>query len=280
MDQASVETGLADLLLPAIRFFNSIDSTNNEAWRWMDAGAPHGALVIADEQTAGRGRLQRRWVTVSTGGLAFSMALLAPPLQSIHLSRLTGLGALAACQALQILYKLPAKIKWPNDILLDDRKTGGVLVEARWTGGDLKAAVIGIGINIASISITPENLPPETLNFPVTCVERALGQPVERMELLHAILQSFFSWFSRLDSNEVIQAWEDNLAYRGQWVELSPGHLNLSTHRGTDLSGNRMGKVIGLTSDGSLRLSDKSGKLFTVQAGEIHLRPNTPTTPG
>lgn len=272
MDQASVETCLADLHLPALRFFTTIDSTNDEAWRWMDAEAPHGALVLADEQTAGRGRLQRRWVTVPDSGLAFSLLLLPPALQPSLISRLTGLGALAACQAFQQLFGLAAKIKWPNDILLENGKVGGVLVEARWSGAQLTAAVIGIGINIAPVSINPGNLPPETLNFPVTCVENAVGHPVDRMEILHAILQELISGQSRLDSSEFLQAWEDNLAFRGQWVELSQG-----AH---DLSGIRIGKVIGLDSDGSLRISDRSGKLATVQVGEIHLRPITPSTTG
>ena len=274
MDQASLESCLADLYLPAIRFFETIDSTNDEAWRWMDAGAPHGALVVADEQIAGRGRLQRRWMTVAGGGLAFSLVLLSPPLEAANISRLTGLGALAACLALQELYKLPAIIKWPNDILLRDRKAGGVLAEARWSGGDLRAAVIGIGINIASESINPANLPADGLNFPVTCVENALGQPVERMTLLHTILQEFYNWLPSLASGKFIKAWEDNLAYRGQWVELSPVAPNPSAYQSADTSGSLLGKVIGLTSDGALHVLNQSGRELSILMGEIHLRPS------
>ncbi len=80
MDQPSLESALADLNLPAIRFFTSIDSTNDEAWRWIDAGAPHRALVIADEQTAGRGRFQRHWVTTAGKWAGFQpgLALTSP----------------------------------------------------------------------------------------------------------------------------------------------------------------------------------------------------------
>lgn len=273
MDQPSLESTLADLNLPAIRFFSSIGSTNHEAWRWIDTGAPHCALVIADAQTAGRGRFQRRWITTAGSGLAFSLILLSPPLDPLLVHRLTGLGALAICNALKIKFALPAQIKWPNDILLDQRKSAGVLVEARWDGEKLKAAILGIGINIASESVNPVNLPAEGLNFPATCVENELGHPVDRLELLHAILQEFFSWLPRLSSPDLIHAWEDSLAYHDQWVELSAINSAQPSHRGDTPPPIQVGKVIGLTPDGSLKLLTRSGKLVTAQVGEIHLRP-------
>jgi BirA family transcriptional regulator, biotin operon repressor / biotin---[acetyl-CoA-carboxylase] ligase len=273
MDQASLESVLADLHLPAIRFFNSIDSTNAEAWRWIEAGAPHAALVIADEQTAGRGRLQRHWTTVAGSGLAFSMAVLPPSLELANYSRLTGLGALAACQALQTYFSLPARIKWPNDILLEGRKAGGVLVESRWSGDVMNAVVIGIGINIAPESIDPHNLPPQSLNFPVACIEGVLKRPVDRIELLHVVLQKLLDWLPRLASGQFIRTWEDYLAYRGQWVEISHGEVDSNAVQSLGSPKIRIGKVMGLTSDGSLQLSSRSKKVFTVQGGEIHLRP-------
>jgi len=272
VDQPSLESSLSDLPLSAISFFNSIDSTNDEAWRWVERGAPHPALVIADEQTAGRGRFQRRWVTSAGSSLAFSLILHSPPFDPQLLTRFTGLGALAVSQALEHDYRLPAQVKWPNDILLGGRKTGGVLVESRWQGQDLIAVVIGVGINIASQSISPAILPPPGLNFPATCVEEELGHPVDRMALLHTVLREFFDWNQKVATPEFLRAWENRLAFRGQWVEwvaetspmpASPGHApsQLAT-----------GKVDGLADDGSLRLIDRSGKSFTVHAGEIRLR--------
>lgn len=276
MHLSDLQSSLADLHLPAIRFFNSIDSTNNEAWRWVAEAAPHGALVIAEEQTAGRGRLNRTWITRPGTGLAFSLVLLAPPLGGRLLSRLTGLGALAACLAMQSEYSLPAQIKWPNDILLDERKTGGVLVEMHWHGPELQGVVIGIGINIAPESINPDFLAPQSLAFPATCIETSLGHPVDRMKLLHAILQAFFDWLPRLGSSEFIQAWEANLAYRGQWVELSTA-TEARPARGLNARRDAMiGKEIGLAEDGSLQLRTNTGELVSVQAGEIHLRPTFP----
>jgi BirA family biotin operon repressor/biotin-[acetyl-CoA-carboxylase] ligase len=274
MDLPSLESALADLNLPAIRFFPSIGSTNDEAWRWVDAGAPHCALVVADEQTSGRGRLQRHWVTKAGSALAFSLVLQSPPLTPQRILRLTGLGALAICNALRAKYALSAQIKWPNDILLNQRKVAGILVEARWDGKILKAAIMGIGINIAPESVSPVNLPAEGLNFPATCVENALGHPVDHLELLSASLQEFFSWLPRLSSQEFIHQWEANLAYHDQWVELSVENTAQSSRPEASSPPLRVGKVIGLNPDGSLKLLTRSGELMTAQVGEIHLRPN------
>ncbi len=280
MDQASLQSNLADLALPAVRFFPTIGSTNDEAWRWVEAGAPHGALVIAEEQTAGRGRMRRQWVTAAGCGLAFSLVLRSLPLASHLLSRLTGLGAVAVCQTLHHHYSLPAQVKWPNDILLAQRKAGGVLVELRWNGGDLTAAVIGIGVNITHQAINPQVLPLESLDFPATSVEDELGTPVDRLVLLHGILQEFFNWLPRLASPDFMHVWETSLAYRGQWVELYADNNVSSPNGGSVTVPTVIGKVIGLTGDGSLQLRTHVGEGITARIGEIRLRPAAGVPPG
>jgi len=273
MDQHSLESALADIHLPAIHFFPTIGSTNDQAWRWVDSGAPHCALVIADEQTAGRGRLQRRWVTVAGSGLAYSLVLKSPPLEAHLVQRLTGLAALTLCNVLRTKYGLSAQIKWPNDILLNQRKLAGVLVEARWDGDTLKAAVIGIGINIAPESVNPISLPVEGLNFPATCVEDGLGYPVDRLELLRLSLLELLDWLPRLSSQDFIDRWEASLAYLDQWVELIVDPTTPSASQEVVTPPIQLGKVIGLTPEGSLKLMTTSGKLVIVQVGEIYLRP-------
>jgi BirA family biotin operon repressor/biotin-[acetyl-CoA-carboxylase] ligase len=276
MDQTSVESFLSKLNLPAVCYFKSIGSTNDEAWDWVDAAAPHTALVVAEEQTAGRGRFQRRWITARGSGLAISLILRSPPLDPQQVHFLTGLGALAVNQALRVKFGLAAQVKWPNDVLLNQRKTAGVLVESRWDGEDLKAAVIGIGINIAPESVDPVNLSPAGLNFPATCVEGELGHPVDHLELLRAILEQFFSWLPLLASPDFIHAWEDSLAYKDQWVELSLDYPVLSAHQAAASRPAYIGKLVGLTMDGSLKLLTKSGDLVTAQVGELHLRLSPP----
>jgi BirA family biotin operon repressor/biotin-[acetyl-CoA-carboxylase] ligase len=279
MDQLSLDAVLADLHLPAVRFFNSIDSTNDEAWRWVRNGAPHAALVIADQQTAGRGRMKRQWLTVAGAGLAFSLILHSPPLEPRSVPRLNGLGALAACQALASQYSLPAQVKWPNDILLQQRKAGGVLVETWWNGDLLQTAVIGIGINIAPQSLEPHLLPPAGLRMPAISVESVLGKPVDRLILLHAILERFFAWLSRLSSPGFIHLWENHLAYRDQWVELTYEAQPAGSLPTPGAPRPALGKVIGLNSDGALKLLTESGKIMLAHAGEVHLR-SAATQPG
>jgi BirA family biotin operon repressor/biotin-[acetyl-CoA-carboxylase] ligase len=273
MNQPSVEAVLRDLHLPSIRFFPTIDSTNDEAWRWVEASAPHGALVIADEQSAGRGRLQRRWISIAGSGLAFSLVLRSPPLDGHLAGRLVGLAAVAICRAIESNIDLQAQIKWPNDILIDQRKTAGILVESRWEGENLVAAVIGIGINIAPESINTVNLPPASLNYPVTCVEAVAGHPVDRLGLLNATLQEVFYWLPSLATPAFMIEWDRRLAYSGEWVELTMESPRQSTSSWPIL---QTGKLIGLNEDGSIKLQTASGELIAARVGDLRLRPAYP----
>ena len=273
MDHQSLESTLADLHLSGIRFYPTIGSTNDEASKWIEAGAPHLSLVIADEQTAGRGRSNRRWISAPGAGLAFSLILLAPPFNSHLLSRLPGLGAVAVQNALHKKLSLSAQIKWPNDILINQKKAGGVLVEVRWHGEFPEGIIIGIGINIAPESISSISLPPEGLNFPATCVESVLGHPVNRLELLHAILQELLFWLPCISSPEFIREWESCLAFFGQQVEIFTGETPAYVIPGNDFPNLKAGKVIGLSQDGSLKLITPTDEVVTVSIGEVHLRP-------
>jgi len=274
MDWPSLQSSLADLHLPAIRFFTSIDSTNDEAQRWMAAGAPNLALVVADEQTAGRGRAQRHWLTPPGAALAFSLVLLSPPFEPQLLSRLSGLGAVAVRHALEKRYALHPQIKWPNDVLLNQHKIAGILVEAQWSGDNLSGVIVGIGINIAPESCSAVHLLPEGMNFPATCVEAILGNAVNRLDLLHDVLEEFIiNWLPRLSSPDFIQDWEASLAYRNQWVELYETDVAVSPTEKVTVKPIETGMLIGLAPNGSLRLLNGDGKLVTTAVGEVHLRP-------
>ncbi|MEN4100610.1 MAG: biotin--[acetyl-CoA-carboxylase] ligase, partial [Anaerolineaceae bacterium] len=118
---------LAGLPVSELRYFDSIGSTNDEALRWAEQGAPDAALVVADTQTAGRGRMDRRWVTRPGVALAFSLALRPTPVEASALGLFSPLGALAVAAALRENYGLLAEVKWPNDVLLERRKCCGIL---------------------------------------------------------------------------------------------------------------------------------------------------------
>ena len=264
MNEATLKELLAGLNLGSIRYIDSTGSTNDDAARWAEAGAPHLSVVVADEQTAGRGRQGRSWYTPPGSALAFSLILSSVGQDGILpnevIPRLTALGALAVCAALRQEHNLDPQIKWPNDVLLDGRKVAGVLVEAIWQGERLAAVILGIGINIAIQSVPPQ----EALFFPATCVESAMGVPVDRWALLRIVLTALVEWLPRLASADFLQTWERQLAYRGEWVRVTFG-------QGSALEG----QLLGLETTGALRLRLPSGEQTAIQFGELSLRPIT-----
>ena len=261
MDQKSIETRLADLPLGGIRYFETISSTNNEAAAWTAQDAADFSLVIADEQTEGRGRGGRKWFTYPESALAFSLILrpkeTEQQLNAQILQRFTGLGALGINQAMQKQYGLTAEIKWPNDVLVNRRKACGILAEADWIGDQLSAMILGIGINVA-----PSSLPPaEVLHYPATCIETELGKVIDRIELLRAVLVEIIHWRTRLITDDFLQTWEAKLAFRGELVQV------FSTGLVAGLL--QEGRLLGLSPNGALKLRITSGEVIAIQNGEI-----------
>ncbi len=282
MVQQTLAERLADLPLGAWRYFDRVGSTNDLAARWAEAGAPDLSLVVADEQTAGRGRSGRRWYTPAGAALAFSlvlrpqewMAATRPTMVKEHdqtraetslphsaITRLTALGALAICDALRQRALSPT-IKWPNDVLLRGRKVAGVLVEMQWQGDMPQAAILGIGINVASSSVPSEDL----LDFPATCIEAVLQQTLDRWELLHDVLVALMRWRSQVTTAKFLQAWEEHLSYRGEEVCI------LSTTPCAQREVIVEGTLIGLYEDGSLKIRTSDGALHAIPFGELRLR--------
>ncbi len=178
----------------AYRYLPSTGSTNDDARIWLDEGAADLSIVVADEQTKGRGRFERKWHTRAGAALASSLILLPTEQERplIHLfSPMTGI---AVAATLEKLFGLHPQIKWPNDILLSGKKVCGILSETAWIGSELKGVVIGTGINI-----TPDAIPPgETMNLPATCVEAEAGRPVDRWLVLREYLAQMIHWRSQL----------------------------------------------------------------------------------
>lgn len=264
----ALERALANLPLGGVRYFERTTSTMDDAAAWLEAGAPDLAVVIANEQTAGRGRLGRRWFTPPDSALAFSLILHAKTeAERLHSQLFTGLGALGVCQALERRLGLQPQIKWPNDVLIEGKKVCGILSEAHWQGEDLLGIILGIGINVA-----PPSVPPVTaVLFPAACLEDCLQLSldrapvgVERFELLAWVLECILEWRPHLHTPDFLQAWEARLAYRHQAVQVF-----------RDLASDfpvLEGTLDGLNADGSLRVMTGSGEMQTVNVGEIRLR--------
>ncbi len=259
MNEPLLRQLLAQLPIPTLRYYEQVGSTNDEALRWADDGAPDGALVVADAQTAGRGRMERHWVTRSGTALAFSLVLRPDAAEAGRLGLFSPLGALAVAQAFEEGCGLRTMIKWPNDVLLDGRKVCGILLDAAWDAYRPTAVVVGIGINVLR-----EAVPEEELLFPATSVQHALGRPVARETLLRDILAAFFAWRTRLGSDTFLQYWQSRLAYRGEQVMVEQPAAQTVT-----------GVVMGVGEDGELRLRLASGEEATIYAGDVRLRPAT-----
>jgi BirA family biotin operon repressor/biotin-[acetyl-CoA-carboxylase] ligase len=257
MDELTLRKTLSELPLGGLRYFEQTGSTNDDALAWAADGAPDLALVCAEQQTAGRGRGDRRWFTPPGAALAFSLVLRPSPGEGQSVPLFSGLGALAVCEALG-MRGLHPEIKWPNDVLLNRRKVCGILAEAVWMGEKADCFVLGIGVNAK-----PEAVPPsDQLIFPATCVEAEMGKSVDRLTLLRDVLQSLLHWRGLMAKADFPAAWENHLAFRGEQVEIW-----------TEAVPARTGTIEGLERDGSLRLRSLDGQIFTLQFGEVHLRP-------
>ncbi len=257
MNQSELKKTLAKLPLGDVRYFDSIGSTNNEALAWATSGAKDVSLVIADEQTEGRGRLDRKWFTPKGTALAFSLILQPTAEEKSHLTRTVGLATLAVIDVLRTR-GLTAQIKWPNDVLLNGRKVAGILAESVWSGEEVDCVVIGIGMNILKGAVPSAEL----LQFPATSLEESRGPAVEREKILHDILAGMIALRPHIGTDSFIASWEKALAYRGEQVQVEEGSGILIT-----------GKLLGLESDGSLRLRTDDDKSITVQFGDVRLRP-------
>jgi BirA family biotin operon repressor/biotin-[acetyl-CoA-carboxylase] ligase len=183
-DLAALEAALAGTTYAGkLRFLPVTGSTNNDAMTAARAGAPHGTVIFADEQTAGRGRGDHAWHSAAGQGLYVSI-ILRVPLPASRLPWLPLAGGLAASEALRVASGLAVDLRWPNDLLLGPRKTGGILTEAQTEAGAAAFAVMGIGINVHQRSFDPN------LATPATSLDLESGRIIDRQQLLIALLES------------------------------------------------------------------------------------------
>jgi BirA family biotin operon repressor/biotin-[acetyl-CoA-carboxylase] ligase len=234
------------LLKPKVLRFDSLPSTNTELARLASEGAAEGVAILADEQTAGRGRLQRAWSSPNGAGLYFSI-LLRPRIPVDHWPLITFMAALAVGDALQEATGLRTDIKWPNDLLSGERKICGILSEAIETPAG-RAVVVGIGINL-----TPSAFPE------ATSVSEATGVKPDREAILAALLSALTRWYSLLGEREkIVAAWSSRSSYAtGRLVQVNNAD---EVWRGT---------TCGVEPDGALRLRTMSGEMKVVRAGDV-----------
>ncbi|MGC8787601.1 MAG: biotin--[acetyl-CoA-carboxylase] ligase [Anaerolineae bacterium] len=232
-------------------YYDVIDSTNTVAKALASEGAAEGTMVIADQQTMGRGRLGRQWLAPKGTSLLFSL-IFRPNFAVARIQGLTMVCGLGVRQAIRELTGLPAQLKWPNDILLHGRKAGGILTEIGSSGQHLDYAVVGIGLNV---NLDAGLLPAE---FNATSISQELEQPVPRARLLQQILLRIEERYLALCAGAwPATEWASALETLGQWVEL---HTDQGKWRGI---------AEAVDDEGALLLRLKNGQIKRVLEGDI-----------
>lgn len=259
---ANVVTALPESRFSAmVHYFSTVDSTNHAARDLGRAGEPDGTLVVADEQTKGRGRRQRRWVSPAGAGLYVSL-LLRPEFPATESGSAVQLVAgIATAETLNEFLPNTPVLRWPNDCFVLDSKIAGVLVEAETTYRDFDFLVCGIGINV---NHEVDNFP-AALRGHATSVKLQLGHRVSRLDVLATLLDTFDNWET---------TWREHGMdpIRERWLELSPESVAGSVSVQTE-AGLIEGVTDGLTDSGHLRVGADDGT-HEISVGEvIRLRP-------
>jgi len=183
-DLAALDGALAGTVFAGKLHFSPVtDSTNTDALTAARSGAPAGSVFFADEQRAGRGRGDHPWYSAAGEGLYVSV-LLRPQMPAVRLPLLPLSAGLAAAEAIRAVTGLTVDLRWPNDLLIDQRKAGGILVEARTSGDGVDFAVVGIGINVHQRDFDP------ILATPATSLDLVAARPISRQALLVSLLKS------------------------------------------------------------------------------------------
>lgn len=236
-------------------FFRQTTSTNDVAHA-RAADATDGLLIVADVQTAGRGRLDRAWWAPAGACLLMSL-LLRPPLSAGRAGQLPMCLGLAAVEGIAEVVGLHPALKWPNDLVWQGRKLGGMLTELRLRGERLEYAVLGLGVNV-NLSFAPEDAAPAALGAAATSLLLATGRPTSRPALLAAILRRCEHWYDRLLAGESLHAaWAAQLETVGRAVkvELPAGPLH--------------GVATGVTPEGGLIVRTAAGVEEVIWAGDV-----------
>jgi BirA family transcriptional regulator, biotin operon repressor / biotin---[acetyl-CoA-carboxylase] ligase len=244
------------LLAKSLYHFYSVDSTNAFAMRLLEHGykVPEGAIVIAESQTAGKGRLGRSWHSERESGLYLSIVLYpkAPPSLAPLLTLAT---TIAAHNAIERATQLDVDIKWPNDLLINGRKVCGILAEMQAEVDRIKLMVIGIGINVNHESF------PEDIAGRATSLRLASGRIQSRIEILVDFLEEFerlYTAFERKGPGPIVEDWTKRSSFAsGRRIEIHDGVRSIT------------GVTRGLNPLGALRVEQVDGRTEEVYSGEV-----------
>jgi BirA family biotin operon repressor/biotin-[acetyl-CoA-carboxylase] ligase len=243
-----------------IHYFNITDSTNNRAKLFASEGAPEGTLVVAEEQTRGRGRRGRQWFSPPGEGI-YTSIILRPSISPNEAPKLTLMASVAVTESLLAMTSLAITIKWPNDILINGMKIAGILTEISTEMDRIDYVVIGVGINVN----TPrETLPPD-IEDTATSVFMETGKPFPRIELLRAYLEwleIYYEIFRTKGFEPVMKRWKGLAGIIGRHISV-------------DLIDRvRTGEVLDVDKDGFLILRGQDGTIERIISGDVTILQN------
>ena len=256
-----------------VHYLRSAGSTSIELKALAREGAAVGTVVLADEQTGGRGRSGRTWFSPDRMGVWMSV-LLRCELPADKLAPLSIATAVSVAGALRGLTGLDVRVKWPNDLLVGGRKLGGLLVESMQTAGeDVRSAVLGIGLNV---NLTEDDFPAE-LAGSATSLRLALGRPVARLDVLRATLLALEKCFERYEREGIAgfrERWRELSSTLGREVMVAPGAANTQEQgaAGERLNQSATGTVTDLAESGALVIQDAAGERREIWFGDVTLR--------
>jgi BirA family biotin operon repressor/biotin-[acetyl-CoA-carboxylase] ligase len=237
-----------------IYHFFKTDSTNRVALELGHAGEPEGAVVLAEEQTAGRGRAGRAWHSERAAGIYVTL-LLRPRLAPVQAPLLTMMAGLSAHAAIQAQTGLTLELKWPNDLLINGKKLGGILTEMHAEPGQVRFVIAGIGLNVNQEKFTGE------LGAIATSLRIETGKPQSRLELLVRLLREFendYNQFLREGAASITKKFAGISSYaQGKRVRVTNGTESFA------------GTTAGLGPEGLLRVKRDDGEVVTVIAGDV-----------
>jgi BirA family biotin operon repressor/biotin-[acetyl-CoA-carboxylase] ligase len=253
LDTSALRKGLGKMKFGSkIYSFDTIDSTNNCAKALAGCWAEEGTVVLAESQTAGRGRLGRPWIAKPHENLIFSVVL-RPNLPAEGLNLLPLYAAAALAEAIERETKLKVECKWPNDLLIGGRKTAGILLEGSLKENSLDYVVLGIGINVN------QTVFPDELKLKATSLRLSCGKEIDRVRLLRSVLRSLESRYVELMKkgfNSILPSWLSRSTMINKEIAISQAGVVFS------------GIVKGLSPDGALILQS-NGTEKTFFAGDV-----------
>jgi len=233
----------------------SVSTTMDIARREAEAGAAEGAVAIAEEQTAGRGRMGRSWVSPPGVNLYLTIVL-RPALEQLRY--LSVIAPLAVCQAIEETTGLFPRIKWPNDVLVGGRKVSGILTESELSDGQVLYALVGPGVNV-NLDVAAH----EEIAGVATSLREQLGREVGREEVLAGLLNHLEALYEAVRRGEVVaMAWKHRLDTLGQHVRVQSAAGELI----------EQGVAVDADSDGALIIRRDDGSHVRVESGEVTLR--------